>query len=64
MFLMDIELENKIVQLENGYKKTEDFISLLRNMHNQDELISERLMKLNQIKNEIELLRSQNTILR
>ena len=61
---MDIELENKIVQLENGYKKTEDFISLLRNMHNQDELISERLMKLNQIKNEIELLRSQNTILR
>lgn len=61
---MDIELENKIVQLENGYKKTEDFISLLRNMHKQDELIAERLMKLDQIKNEIELLRSQNTILR
>lgn len=64
MFLMDIELENKIIQLENGYKKTEDFISLLRNMHKQDELISERLVKLNQIKKEIELLRSQNTILR
>lgn len=64
MFLMNTELENKIVQLENGYKKTEDFISLLRNMHKQDELISERLMKLDQIKDEIESLRSQNTILR
>lgn len=61
---MNTELENKIVQLENGYKKTEDFISLLRNMHKQDELISERLMKLDQIKDEIESLRSQNTILR
>lgn len=64
MFLMNTELENKIVQLENGYKKIEDFISLLRNMHKQDELISERLMKLDQIKDEIESLRSQNTILR
>ena len=61
---MNTELENKIVQLENGYKKIEDFISLLRNMHKQDELISERLMKLDQIKDEIESLRSQNTILR
>jgi len=61
---MDIDITNKIAILENEYARNDSFIKLLKNMHKQDELISERLMKLNQIKNEIELLRSQNTILR
>jgi hypothetical protein len=62
--MMDIDITNKIAILENEYARNDSFIKLLKNMHKQDELISERLMKLNQIKNEIELLRSQNTILR
>ena len=61
---MDIDITNKIAILENEYARNDSFIKLLKNMYKQDELISERLMKLNQIKNEIELLRSQNTILR
>jgi len=62
--MMDIDITNKIAILENEYARNDSFIKLLKNMHKQDELISERLMKLDQIKNEIELLRSQNTILR
>jgi hypothetical protein len=62
--MTDIDIKNKIAILENEYARNDSFIKLLKNMHKQDELIYEKLMKLDQIKNEIELLRSQNTILR
>lgn len=56
---MDIELENEIVRLENKIISSDNFIGILKNMYNQDRLISERLMEINQMKDEIELLKSQ-----
>ena len=56
---MDIELENEIVRLENKIIRTDNFIGILKNMYNQDRLISERLMEIDQMKDEIELLKSQ-----
>ena len=56
---MDIELENEIVRLENKIISSDNFIGILKNMYNQDRLISERLMEIDQMKDEIELLKSQ-----
>tara|TARA_R110000868_G_scaffold141303_1_gene357816 strand:+ start:2928 stop:3107 length:180 start_codon:yes stop_codon:yes gene_type:complete len=56
---MDIELENEIVRLENKIISSDNFIGILKNMYNQDRLISERLMEIDQMKDEIKMLKSQ-----
>lgn len=61
---MNQDLVSKICLLENEYIRIAHFIELLKNMHEQDRLISENSIELDQIRNEIETLKTQQTTMR
>lgn len=58
---MNPDLVSKICLLENEYIRIAHFIELLKNMHEQNRLISENSIELDQIRNEIETLKIQQT---